>query len=332
MKLEIRLLALLALSLPLAAACGDAGDGPDASAVDTTAPTVVSITPEDGATGQLADIEVVIVFSEKMDRVTVDGALDAGSMGPVNLIWNDADDTLTIIPETPLAYAVGSGNDPGDVEANAYSLVLGKEAEDVAGNQLGTDLEIEFTTLKRMSMTLEPATAWSRVITPTGLFENFNTEDPFGVGDTSGDIGVRSAITFDLSLLPGSTHSIESATFATRQMLEGISGTPFADLGSAVLLDHVTYPELVGENAINAAYNSSQTALSELGALYTQGQVVVELDVSDAVADDFEHVMDRGYRSQFLARFELATNEDASTDGTVFSRELLELQVDYLHP
>lgn len=334
MKSKTRLPALFALALPLAGACGDVekpDEGADAATEDTTPPTILSTTPEDGATGQFADVEVVIVFSEKMDRVAVEAALDAESLGPVGLTWNEALDTLTIRPESPLAYAEGTAS-PDEIEANAYSVVLGKEAADFAGNELGTDVEIEFTTFKLMNMNFTAVPAWSRTIIPSEIVEELDTDAPFYVGDISADIGLRSVLTFDLSVLPGSTHSIESATFATLHLAGEVAGTPFSDLSPVVVLDHVTYPELLDENAVNAAYNSDQTALSPPLDLFEDGQTTVLLDVTAAVADDFEHLMDRGYRSQFLARFDTITNEDGAADNVQFSRERLELRIDYLHP
>jgi hypothetical protein len=199
-------------------------------------------------------------------------------------------------------------------------------ATDISGNALAAGVNVSFTTLKSVGIVLKADANMSRVITPEDFLFNNNT--PFIVGDTLTNEGARSVMTFDISAIPETSHSIDSATFMTRQTPGNTQGTPFADLGS-VLLDHVTY---VGIAGANSAFNSSQTAHSTIGTMFVEDQVVVELSVTSQVDDDLENRLERANQSQYMARFDTISDVDGSYDYAVFSRDLLELSITYLHP
>jgi hypothetical protein len=326
------------LTVLLAASIGCGSDGPsddpgtDPDPIpteDTTPPEIASTSPQTGATGQRDDVEVVIEFSEPMDQASVEGTLDASALGEVTLSWNDSGDTLTITPNQPLEYAFGDG-DPAEINPNKYNVVLGSAARDLAGNEMGPGIDLEFYTLRRVGLVLDPDADLSH-----GVYVDSLTADGsrFQVGDTSGKEGVRSAISFDIQGIAEGAVEIESATFATRQEIGDILNTPYADLGSNLLIDHVLYDGLGTENEINAAYNSKQTALASLGEFASSpSQVVIEHDVTDAVADDLDNRVDRDDLSQYLLYFADDTDLDTSYDTTFISRDLMELQIVYLVP
>jgi len=332
-----KLASALSLSLALAACGGDdgmsiddtdPGTDPGGEEVDTTAPTVLSTSPTSGALGQPDDVTVSIVFSEPMDKESVEMTLDASSLGDVALSWNEAGDTITITPDAPLEYAIGIGDDPSTVNAKQYVVNLGSAALDLAGNPLGPGVQITFKTYKEMSITLEPFTAMTRSMTPAAVV--FADDDPLVVGDDGANQGIRSGITFDIADLPDEAISISSATLATRQQTGDLSGAPFSDLGSSMSIDHVTYGALSTENAINAAFNSSQTSLGSADGFCVLGQVVIQFDVTDMVDDDLANRGLRNDLSQFLLSFATPTDLDGNVDRAVISRDLTELQVSYL--
>ncbi|HLU64887.1 MAG TPA: Ig-like domain-containing protein [Kofleriaceae bacterium] len=144
-------LAALAVG-PLAACGGDDGDGgggggggggddgPDAGpSGDVTAPEVVSISPEDGATGVIEE-PIVIQFSEPMDQATVNSVFaDSAIIG-----WNEEGTEVTIAVEYPYSDT-----------AAAYQLTLPTTVTDLAGNGLAEEFTATFALAPLKTATLE---------------------------------------------------------------------------------------------------------------------------------------------------------------------------------
>ena len=95
-----------------AASGGSAGSGAGAPDVqpDTTPPTIVSVTPEDGARGVAKDANLTIVFSEPMDREKTQAAYSSVDLPPagVDFRWSADGTTLTIDPKGELSSAMRS--------------------------------------------------------------------------------------------------------------------------------------------------------------------------------------------------------------------------------
>src|SRR5262249_46503368 len=146
--------------LPFLMACGavtkpPSGDDvqPDAGGGDDTAPTVLSTTPADGATGVAADATITIAFSEAMDRASVEAAWRSHDLPAraVDFAGNAGDDTLVVTPHAPLELAEGAGVDPSIVAARVYHVGLAATASDAAGTPLAAAVTIGFATRKRMT-------------------------------------------------------------------------------------------------------------------------------------------------------------------------------------
>ncbi|MBI5018195.1 MAG: Ig-like domain-containing protein [Deltaproteobacteria bacterium] len=108
------------------------------SAPDTTAPTVVSTAPTNGATGVPAGTAVAVSFSEAMNPATLTAATftltRAGVPVTGNVTYAPATLTATFTPAGPLA------------ESTAYVATVTTGAQDAAGNALAANFTFGFTT------------------------------------------------------------------------------------------------------------------------------------------------------------------------------------------
>jgi hypothetical protein len=126
------------------ASCGGRGDGASAhrarsgQLADTIPPTVVSTSPEDGATGAAINGIVVATFSEAMDASSINGGTFtlAGPSGAVSgtVVYDAASLSARFVPSAPLA-------------PNAlYTTTVTVGVRDQAGNFLRAAVAWTFTT------------------------------------------------------------------------------------------------------------------------------------------------------------------------------------------
>lgn len=102
---------------------------------DTTAPTIVSVSPT-GA-GVAVNAAITIVFSEPMDRATVEGAITISpSIGTPTYTWSDDNEILNVSSFSKFAYDT------------FYNVNIGTGAKDVSGNNLSSAFMWNFTTEK----------------------------------------------------------------------------------------------------------------------------------------------------------------------------------------
>lgn len=326
-----KLAALFAISL--AAACAadpsmDPGDpGIDPSG-DTTAPTVSSISPADGASGIHRDSAVVISFTEAMDQLSVQNSLESADLGAVSFEWNDEGRTLRIVPANPLEYADGTGIDPSVTPALVYDVVLGTGATDVAGNPLESEARTSFATLKRIAHTLVRNNPQTVSGTPDSVTSD--SDDFLVIGDDdNGELAsaYRSYITMDLSPLPESALLIESATLHSNQIF--VAGNPYTELGngSGLLLDHGIFVLSKGGQII-----FDLASVSEIGEFAQADDVFLSIDVSEAANDDLQNRAEQKQRSQYRLRFDAGTNLDDVADSAYIGRDELAMDVVYITP
>lgn len=321
----------------LAAGCGSVNNGEpneeaDAGNVtgDTTPPAVVSISPADGSTGARADAEVVIVFSEPMDQLSVQNSLDTSDLGGVTFAWSNGGATLTITPDNPLEYAEGTGNDPAQTDAKQYTVILGTGATDEAGNPIEAGAQTIFTTLKSMTTTLGRVNALTGAGTPTGVTTDGDDFLYVGDDDLEGTASAyRGYITVDLSALPSTTVEVASATLKGYQLHENADPYGVLGNGTGLLLEHASFT-LGSAAADNAAFNSEP--LSAVGVFANTGDTDLSIDVTAQVRDDVTNRVARSDRSQYRLRFATFTNLDATANYVLISRDELTLDVVYLAP
>lgn len=112
--------------------------------VDDMAPSIVSSNPADGDTDVSIFTGFKITFSEPMDKTSVESALswtdgtdtwDIGDCIGNQGYWNTYGNEVTFRPEEPLQYTISS-----------YVVTIDATAADLAGNTIGTEFTISFTT------------------------------------------------------------------------------------------------------------------------------------------------------------------------------------------
>jgi Bacterial Ig-like domain len=126
---------------------------------DTTAPTIVSISPANLATGVKLTAQIKITFSEVMNAVSASQALLVGGFAASNLntSWDASGKVLTVTPKAGFAYATGSS--AAGTPATKYTVSVGTGATDLAGNPLGSAFNSSFTTLRRITQSIASGVA-----------------------------------------------------------------------------------------------------------------------------------------------------------------------------
>jgi Bacterial Ig-like domain len=123
---------------------GDASDFP--AAVDNTAPTVTSTSPDNNATGVAVTANISATFDEPIDPASVDGFVTDGVdnvAGTLSVVGS----TATFTPDAPLA------------DNTVYTATLTTAVMDLAGNPLAADYIWSFTT--EVASTPPPSTSSS---------------------------------------------------------------------------------------------------------------------------------------------------------------------------
>lgn len=308
------------LILAAASGCGTSDDSmqPDVDPEDTTPPTVIVTSPSTGATGIAAGENIVVTFSEPMDRATVEAAYHSQQLpsDQVSMAWNAELTQLTISPNQPLAYSAGTGTDPSTVAAFTFAIQIGADAADLAGNPLGTAMDLSFATKRRMTAAFGLDLDFTRV---TLTISSLSGTEIF-IGDTSSKNPYRSYLTFDLSSLPADA-VIEDAYFDARQLPS--DGAPYTIGG--VRVEHVTF------TAVSAGFLTNAPTLSAPGMFSEDGTVGTKsIGVTAQVVDDVANRVERGDRSQYRLLIDQGTNDDDVTDRAVFAKDTFQLSATYV--
>ena len=109
---------------------------------DSTAPTVASVTPVDGASDQAITVDIEIEFSESMKSTTVlDSSnimlidTDGDAAVAATLSYDDGTYTVTLNPDASLS------------NSTTYTVIVTTAVEDAAGNNLAATFVSDFTTI-----------------------------------------------------------------------------------------------------------------------------------------------------------------------------------------
>lgn len=295
---------------------GGSGAGPGD---DLDPPTIVSVSPSDGSVGVTADTDLVIEFSEPMDKVATQASYQSADIpsGGVTFSWNAEGTILTIDPVADLAYATGPT--PDAVAAASFSFTISQVAADEAGNALAEPATTTFDTLRRIEHALEPIPSLCGLVrSDTGLVGTSTW-----VGDTSGNGQYKGFATMDIAPLPENIVLFEEATLRLDQLSSGL-GNPYAGLGGLVNVQHVLYP-------VKNLAALSVAPLSLAGVLSTnQVEEYKEVAVLAQVEEDYAEREARLNRSQYRLEFPVVTDFDETADVAIFHSATSELVVRYL--
>jgi hypothetical protein len=307
-------------------------DPPDPPEPSPILPTIVAVSPENGATAVESDAEIVVQFNVPMNRELTEAAYQSEGIpsSSVTFSWNDESTELTITPIDPLEYA--SGPDPDNVVARRLSFFISASAEDAQGNQLAAPEESSFSLLRQIDLTLF-------AMQNRDLTGNWRSNGTYGAAQCArnqtnvcvGDVRVngqneqyRGFITFDLSSLPESMARVSAAQLTLQ--ITATSSNPFNSLG-ALFLEHARF-DAIGPDAFEA------DALAGLGRIAMAGGAGTTLsaNVLSALEVDVANRAGDGGVTQYRLRFEGFTDNDNNSDVILSAWNTHSLELSYLIP
>ena len=203
---------------------------------DATPPTITSRSPSAGATGVAVDTNIVLTFSESMNRsATVNAiSIETSDNEPVVAAysWNDDSTVLTYNPNDDLA------------EDTTYDVFVGTGARDAAGNSLAGSETWSFRTIDTTTPTVSsvsPAHGAAEVTRDANIVVTFSepmdrsaAEDAFSLENRGGS-SVAGAFSWNAD---STVMTFDPASF---------------------LANHTTYDAEVGTGATDAAGNALAT-------------------------------------------------------------------------
>ncbi len=276
-------------------ACSDGSCIPTGSCCpgsDCTAPTIVSTTPADGATGVRKDAKIVIVFSEPMNKSATETAYASTDLPPsaVTFSWDTTGAILTITPKAELAYAMGT--DLSTVP-KGHSYAVTTTATDASGNRLATALSRTWSTLRRITRDMPIVRDLSGYV-----FEDASTTSRTGYRTSDGapiytsnasDSASRGFLTIDLSSLPEMLVEIERALLKIFQFPDETNNA----MDGSVIFGQVRFATLTG-----STFDLIPFAPAGMLATVRPGGWV-SLDVTPNIRSDFDQRHTYGTRSQY---------------------------------
>jgi Bacterial Ig-like domain len=292
-------------------------------------PSIISVSPEDGAIGIASDANIVIRFSEPMDREATEAAYQSENVpsDSVSFLWNEASTELTVVPDAPLEYATGS--DPGLVEARRVNFFVSSSAADAEGRHLAEPFESSFSLLRQIELSLF-------AVQDRDLSGSFRSNDTYGsaqcaraqinlcVGDSRVDgqnEQYKGFISFELVDVPAPLpDEIQDLSAVLSMQITAVSGNP-GGLGNLVL-EHASF-DVIGAEAFAAP------ALDELARIDVGGAgSTLRADVSTAFMADR---LERGL-TQYRLHFEDDTDGDTTSDTLLSAWDTQTIDVSYLLP
>ncbi|NTX60081.1 Ig-like domain-containing protein [Myxococcus sp. CA051A] len=297
-------------------------------APDTTPPTVLFTTPVNGAIGAGRNTLLEVVFSEPMERGSVETAfaiLSPAGFNTGTFAWNAASTVMTYTLPSSLAHGT-----------NLHWQVTAT-ARDVAGNPLVETLSRNFRTMRQAITTFDFDLRTSGPLSAPDFSRQTSFYNGANVGDWSGDLSYRLFLGFQMTSLPEELVFIRQAQI--KWWATGQRGDPYGKLGRLLL-----EPVDVGEELptsfdfdprLEAAYHSQPLSSGipvPSDSLGRPGRI----DVTAVVAQDWANRATRNKRTQYRLRFEIGTNNDGNVDSIDSNVEedpkLAELEVTYEYP
>jgi len=238
--------------LIVAAGCSSSHDDPTGPKLDTTAPTVSSTNPVNGATGVAV---ITASFSEAMSAVsvttttfTLSGPGATAVTGTVT--YNASNHMATFTPTSAL------------VPGTTYTATIMTGARDMAGNPLATNYVWSFTTAAG------PGTQLSVALAAAGAFAVLGGSTVTSTGATAvtGDVGVSpgTAIT---GFPPGTMTGVEHAGDVTSAQAMAALTTAYNDAAGRTLAPVIVAGNLGGLTLPPGLYKSTSSLAISSGDL-----------------------------------------------------------------
>lgn len=306
------------------------------SGEDKQQPHAISISPPHNRGGARNDVNIVITFSEAMNKDNTEAAYSSNSLGikpnEVSFSWNNDQTVLTINPNHDLAYkTVDDLNSLG----YEYSWQLSDGATDLAGNKLINPLSHKFRTLREMTQTIISEKDFNITkdvqiggclgqdlnhevlcIGDTGLVRA-NSESPISSAAVPDNVPMRGFYSFSIADLPETITEIKRATFYAYQKHGNTNGNAYVDLkkpGQFLIIEHVYFGPIVRIDFFDTA------VLHSIGNLSDNARVGYKAaDVTTSLRDDYSKpVLERFNKSQYRLRFAKDTDNDGTLDMVEF--------------
>lgn len=305
--------------------CGSTKTCVNGACTDTIVPSIVSISPVNGATKLSPADRIVVVFSEPMNRASAEAAYTpASGAGVPAFTWDAASTILTIDPK--LDYPTST--DPNAL-ALPFKFTIAASAKDAVGNPLVGSKSSEFTLLRRITQIL-PYKYGGYIFQGDTTNPYPSSRDFVGAGDTTGNIATRGFMTFDIAGLPSQIQTIETATISAQ--IVQVEGNPFGTFGNLQI--HSISFSSISNLAYTAAVRVDLGPLIAAGGPTSVGTAIAK-DVLVAVKADYANRIALGNQSQYRIQFASSPSNDnvaqqvwlLTTTGAP-----LKLTVQYLSP
>jgi Bacterial Ig-like domain len=261
------------------------------------APYVVSISPEDGDTGISPAANVKVVFSESMDKASVQAAfnLSTGNCGAFS--WNGDATVMTFDPCGDWSYG-------SEVEVELYD-----SAADKLGLGMGDEFGSSFKVIRKVTETLYSDGAYDGYVSAPPVLTLLNPV----VASQTITVGTwhRGFLSFDLDDLPEDLTQIVAAEVGVYQVSHS-AGAYGLDTGK-LMIQSVSYGSLGtsdwGKAAIPFCNGLCMVPFPTDWVLSaTSANNLKKADVLGAVMQDWSNRQAQGELSQFRIKFQAENN------------------------
>jgi hypothetical protein len=300
-------------------------------APDTTPPAQLGFVPNNLATGVERTASITILFSEPMDKASVQNAFAITSPVGFNsgaFTWNEAGTEMTFKPNTSFDY----GSD--------ISWRVATTATDVSGNPLQAAISGAFRTIRKETVFINFDLDTSGAIRKPDYNVYRYVEHTVAVGDATDDSAHRIFLGFKLDALPENLTRITNSTltwwFTAKQ------GDPFGQLGTLRLEpvnigDSLDGSPLGGDHSPEGEADFNAQPLGNyIHVNDSTASKYGQFDVTPFVIKDWENRTNRAKRSQFRLSFTRESNNNSSYDRLYSSPastpRLAELELTYEFP
>ncbi|WP_084668198.1 Ig-like domain-containing protein [Myxococcus stipitatus] len=295
---------------------------------DTTPPTILSTTPGNAVIGVARDTLIEIVFSEPMNKASVEGAfaiLSPAGLNTGTLRWNTSSTVMTYSFPTELSYGAD------------LRWQISTNARDAEGNALAATAAQTFRAIRQGIATFAFDSGTSGTVDSPGFFRQTSFYNMATVGDNAGNFIERLFLGFQMSTLPEDLTTIRQARL--KWWTGGQIGDPFGKLGQLILepvdignelpIKFDTNPELevaYYSPPLSSGINIPPSSIGRPGIT----------DITPMVITDWANRASRNKRTQYRLRFEIGTVGDGELHRLHSTYEsdpkLAELEITYEYP